>query len=59
MKPPGVPRSRRRVFLAELARIREADCSWPRRHGLRPPCGRCFACDLEEGERLLHLRGLH
>lgn len=47
MKRPLVPRSGRVGFADDLRFFRAADCSWPRRHGDRPRCGRCIGCDTD------------
>ncbi len=44
MKRPAVPRHHRARFCADLVRMRQSDCQWPRADA-RPRCGRCFRCD--------------
>jgi hypothetical protein len=58
MRKPAVPRAMRAGFLRDLREARDCDCRWPRPHGSRPRCGRCFACHLdaraEVGSAIVH-----
>lgn len=47
MKRPAIPRGMRSEVLGQLRDMREADCTWPRRHAGRPRCGRCISCDTD------------
>lgn len=52
MRRPVVSRGDRAVFLARLRAMREADCTVFGR-AVRPRCGRCFACEMADGEAAL------
>lgn len=53
MKKPVVARRMRAFLLTDLREQRRADCQFPRSAGDRPRCGRCFRCEMGEGEAAL------